>query len=399
MNNIVIQGAGLVGRAMALDLCETDHVTVIDIDPACLASLSAAAPDIETVEADLSTAEQIIPLIKNADLVIGALPPSMGMETLRAVIEAGKNSVNISTLLEDTTELDLLAKRNGVMAVIDAGIAPGLSNLILGYHVVQMDVIDYECFFGGLPAVGEWPLYHQDFYPAAEILNEYLRPAEIVDQGEISMRAPLDSFEYLDFPGLGTMEAIHYNGLGTLPRTMQGRVQNMSQKMLRFPPHLNYIRALYHSGFLSDETVSLENGADSCIFDQTAKVLAPLMRFNKNDSDYIALRVVIRSSDTTCVYHLLDRYDDATQLSAMSRTTGYTCTAISRLLLDGLFFQKGAVSPETIGAQPGCFAQVVNDLTNRGLALDVEQRSHPERVSGSDVNHSAISRAMGNHYS
>jgi len=376
MNKLVIQGAGLVGRAIAFDLYNEYQITVIDIDSKCLASLSANLPNIETIEADLSTEEQIILLIKDADLVIGALPPSIGVNALRAVIDAGKNSVNITTLLGDTRELDLLAKKKGVTAIIDAGIAPGLSNLILGHHVEQMDVIDYECFFGALPVASEWPLYHQDFYPLSEVLHEYLRPAEVVVQGEMSTRMPLDSFEQLNFPGLGVMEAIHYNGLGTLLDTMKGKIQNMSQKMLRFPPHLNYIRSLYHSGFLGNEIISLERGGEARVFDITAKVLEPLMRFKKNDNDYIALRIVIRHSDKTYVYHLLDQYDDRTQLSAMSRTTGYTCTAMARLLLKGDFYQTGVISPEILGAQPKCFTQIIRDLTSRGLVFNVEQISH-----------------------
>ncbi len=387
MNKIVIQGAGLVGRAIAFDLCEEHHVTVIDIDPERLASLSAELPNIETIEADLSITEQAIPLIKDADLVVGALPPSMGIETLRTVIEAGINSVNIASLSGDINELDMLAKENGVTAVIDAGIAPGLSNLILGHRAEQVEVVDYECFFGGLPMVREWPLYHQDFYPSADILHEYLRPAEVIVQGEICTRMPLDSFEQLDFPGLGMMEAVHYNGLGTLLGTMPGKIQSMSQKMLRFPQHLNYIRSLHHSGFLSDKVVSLENGIEPRVLDVTAKVLAPVMCFKENDHDYIALRIVIRHSEETFIYHLLDQYDEATQLSAMSRTTGYTCTAIARLLLEKLFCQRGIISPEIIGAQTACFTQIIDDLASRGVVLTVEQTPH-QALTSSHEHHS-----------
>jgi len=376
MKKIIVQGGGLVGRVIAFDLGEKFQVTVIDNDRARLALLSRLMPNIKLIQADLSILEESTALLDDADLIINALPPAIGFQALRAVIEAGKNSVSVATLLGDTRELDRLAKRKGVTAVIDAGIAPGLSNLILGHHVQQMEIHEYECFFGGLPRIPEWPLYHRDFYPPSELLAEYLHSAEIVDQGQVTSVTPLNHIEQIEFPELGVLAAIHYNGLGTLAQTMGHKIQHMRQKMLRYPQHLDYILTLRKCGLLSNELVQL--AADRWVrpLDLTAKVLEAGMNLGENDSDVITLRVTMRSTTQSYVYRLFDQYDHATQFTAMSRTTGYTCAAMSRVVLNGIFAQQGIVSPEFMGMQPACFSQIIDELKSRGLTFDIEHTEH-----------------------
>ena len=64
----------------------------------------------------------------------------MGFNTLKTIIEAGKNVVDISFFEEDAFDLDALANSKNVTAVIDCGVAPGLSNIILGRHNSKMEI-------------------------------------------------------------------------------------------------------------------------------------------------------------------------------------------------------------------------------------------------------------------
>ncbi|MDW8141745.1 MAG: saccharopine dehydrogenase NADP-binding domain-containing protein, partial [Candidatus Bipolaricaulota bacterium] len=136
---VIVLGAGMVGRAIALDLAQRYDVTAADIDEQKLAHLRAEAP-IRTVTADLSHAETVKKLVADHDLVIGAVPGFLGFQTLKAVIEGGKNIVDISFFAEDPFQLDALATQKGVTAVVDCGVAPGMCNLLLGYHNARMTV-------------------------------------------------------------------------------------------------------------------------------------------------------------------------------------------------------------------------------------------------------------------
>jgi len=97
---IVVLGAGMVGRTMAIDLSKDYEVLSADRDPEALKRLNGIA-NISTKVADLSDSGVIHDLVKAADLVVGAVPGFMGFQTLKTVIEAGKNIVDISFFPED----------------------------------------------------------------------------------------------------------------------------------------------------------------------------------------------------------------------------------------------------------------------------------------------------------
>lgn len=107
---IVVLGAGLVGKAMAVDLQKKYHPIAVDINPDALKALNANY-GIETIHADISNVETLNTIITDCDIVIGAVPSHMGLEILKNVIRAGKNIVDISFFLEDPFQLDELAKK------------------------------------------------------------------------------------------------------------------------------------------------------------------------------------------------------------------------------------------------------------------------------------------------
>jgi len=151
---VLVLGCGLVGKAIALDLASRYETTSADLQTESFETLSRSA--IHTIQADLSDQGQLERLIPDYDLIIGALPGNLGFKTLESVIRAGKNIVDISFMPEDYSKLDDMARSNGVTAVVDCGVAPGMSNIILGYFHRKMkltvsDVMwaDFHWFVNG----------------------------------------------------------------------------------------------------------------------------------------------------------------------------------------------------------------------------------------------------------
>src|SRR5690606_20196598 len=110
MKKVIVLGAGLVGKAIALDLAPAFDVTSVDINEESLQALQAQG--VKTQRADLSDQALLADLVKPFDLVVGAVPGFMGYQTVKTVIEAGKNMVDISFFPEDPFLLDELAKKN-----------------------------------------------------------------------------------------------------------------------------------------------------------------------------------------------------------------------------------------------------------------------------------------------
>jgi lysine 6-dehydrogenase len=148
---IGILGAGMVGRAMAIDLAKKFRVTSFDVSGHALQLLTEKEPAVKTIKTDLGDFSNYNTLLAGFDFVISAVPGFMGYHALEAIINAKKNVVDISFFPEDALELAALAKQNHVTAIVDCGVAPGMSNLILGYHTARMLISSFECLVGGLP--------------------------------------------------------------------------------------------------------------------------------------------------------------------------------------------------------------------------------------------------------
>lgn len=359
MKKITVLGAGLVGKAIAIDLCSDFKVTSVDINPDNLNKLNNYS-SIKKVEADLSRSEILKRIISDCDLVIGAVPGFMGYQTLKTAISCGVNIVDISFFNEDPFTLDIYAIQNRVVAVIDCGVAPGMSNLILGYHNSKMQIKSFECLVGGLPVVRTWPYEYKAPFSPIDVIAEYTRPARMVENGAIVVKPALSEAELIHFHKIGTLEAFNTDGLRTLLKTV--KIPDMKEKTLRYPGHINVMRVLRETGFFNDEPID-GNSMTVRPIDMTAKLLFPFWELNEFEAEFTVMRIAItgkeRGVDKKYTYNLLDYYNPQTQTSSMARTTGYTCTAVARLILENKFSRIGINPPEYIGADEKCFQEVM----------------------------------------
>jgi len=359
MKKITVLGAGLVGKAIAIDLCSDFKVTSVDINPDNLNKLTKYS-SIKKVEADLSKSETLKRIISDCDLVIGAVPGFMGYQTLKTAISCGVNIVDISFFNEDPFTLDIYAIQNRVVAVIDCGVAPGMSNLILGYHNSKMQIKSFECLVGGLPVVRTWPYEYKAPFSPIDVIAEYTRPARMVENGAIVVKPALSEAELIHFHKIGTLEAFNTDGLRTLLKTV--KIPDMKEKTLRYPGHINVMRVLRETGFFNDEPID-GNSMTVRPIDMTAKLLFPFWELNEFEAEFTVMRIAItgkeRGVDKKYTYNLLDYYNPQTQTSSMARTTGYTCTAVARLILENKFSRIGINPPEYIGADEKCFQEVM----------------------------------------
>ncbi len=367
MEKVLVLGAGMVGRAMAIDLCTSYEVTAADINGPVLQHLAKEHP-VKTVKADLSKADVIAQLVPEYDLVVGAVPGHMGYSMLKTVIECGKNIVDISFFPEDPFDLDELARQKNVTAVVDCGVAPGMSNLLLGYHAAHMQISDFTCLVGGLPRRRTWPFEYKAPFSPIDVIEEYLRPARLVENGVIVTRPALSEPELVDLEPVGTLEAFNTDGLRSLLRTMN--IKNMKEKTMRYPGHIEIMRIFRETGFFSSEPV-LINGAMVTPLDVTAKLLLPKWHLKEEEEEFTIMRITISGLENgrprTIAYSLFDTYHAATRISSMARTTGYTATAAVHLLLDGDFTRRGICPPEYIGAEPCCTEKMLAYLKAREI--------------------------------
>jgi len=375
-SRIAVLGAGMVGRTIALDLAKVFEVTSFDLSQQNLLSLKNKENKIHTVVADLSRYDNYSNLLEGFDLVITAVPGFMGFDTLKAAIACGKNIVDISFFPEDALSLNELAIQQNVTVITDCGVAPGMSNFIIGRYNELMKIDSFECYVGGLPQYRKPPFEYKAPFSPIDVIEEYTRPARMVENGEIVIKPALSEKELIDFGGIdasvGILEAFNTDGLRSLIHTM-GHIPNLKEKTLRYPGHIELIETMKRIGLFSEMPVRVKDQQIRPIDFSTAMLLED-WKLGEDEPELTIMQVTVRGNGKAITYSMIDRYDTETGTSSMSRTTGYTCTAAANLILNGHFNKKGVFPPELVGSDANCFNFVLQYLADRKVKWIKEER-------------------------
>jgi len=374
----VVIGSGLVGSEIARDLARSNtfsEVVVVDAKAKNLARLKGKK--IRTVKTNVFHGSVLARLLEDSDIVCGALPGRLGFEMMRKVIGAGKDLVDISYTPQDPFALDSLAKKNNCILVPQCGVAPGLSNICVGDASRRFSKVDaVRIMVGGLPRHPRPPLNYQFVFSPDDVINEYTRPARIIDQGHVKFTPALSGMGEMRFPGVGELEFFVTDGLGTLPTSFPN-VNEMAEYTLRYPGHARIMESLRTIGLL--DKVLIEFDGKSI---EPRRVVLELMRSLSRDSgkeDLLAFRVEVRGRIGRRLgevrYQMLDFYDPRLQATAMARTTAYTCTAVTHLITQGKIPRKGVVTPEELGTEERLFRFVKMFLKTRRVLLRIRSLS------------------------
>ena len=373
MKTVAVLGAGLVGGLIARDLARDQALDVVSVDASeeALAALSAV-PKLTTRRADLSDPAAVARAIAGADVVAVAVPGFLGTSVLRAVIRARKPVVDISFSPEDPLELDGEAKAAGVPAIVDCGVAPGLSNLFVGRSVASLDTTDEVLVLvGGLPARRVWPFEYRLVFSLTDVIEEYTRPSRYRENGHEVVRPALSEPELVDLPRVGTLEAFNTDGLRTLLRTIDA--PNLKEKTLRFPGHAATMRVLRDTGFL-DETAICVDGQNVKPRALTEALLRKAWTLPAGEDEFTILRVEVAGSKggarKRIIWDLYDATDPVSRATSMARTTGFPCAIVARLLADGAFARPGVHPPEVLGKDEVLTRGILAELERRGVSVE-----------------------------
>ncbi|MBO6514516.1 MAG: saccharopine dehydrogenase NADP-binding domain-containing protein [Phycisphaerales bacterium] len=369
-----VLGAGMVGSIMATDL-STDpdfEVTIVDVREDALQRAKAHAQNmgvsLSTQQADLSDVDQLKSVIADSDIVLGALASKIGFQSLRAVIESGKNYADISFMPEDSWDLDQLAKEHGVTAVVDMGVAPGMSNLLSGYGASLLENCEnIEIYVGGLPRVRSWPYEYKAGFSPADVLEEYTRPSRLVVNGEVVTREALSEPELIEFDDLGTLEVFNTDGLRSLAYTMD--VPNMKEKTMRYPGHIELMRIFRETGLFSQDRIAVDGGSVRPL-DVISKLMFPKWTYEPGEEDLTVMRIITDGTDSSGKklrhqWDLLDYYNHGA--TSMSRTTAFPCAIMARLIAKGELSMPGVINGEQIGPNPGLADHMLSELAKRDV--------------------------------
>ncbi len=373
---VLVLGSGRIGSAIIRDLGnnpQVEEIFAVDGDTQTLARLNTDGLKAKTskLHIDLRDKQKLLESCAEADLICGALPGALGEEALKLAVQAGRSLVDVAFTPVDPFNYDLDAQSAGITIIPQCGVAPGLSNIIVGHAKSQLDVVErVRILVGGLPQAPKPPLNYAITWSPSDLLEMYTRPAQVVQDGEVREVEPLSDLREEAFEGVGRLEHFRTGGLGTLARSYP-HVKLMEERTLRYPGHASAMSLLGKLGFYNREPITV-NGVGISPRSVTSHLLTRFL-MDPNVRDLVVFRVEVdgekRGSTRRLRFDFLDRYNEATGTTAMARTTAYTCTAVTTLLGEDKIKRIGVVTPENIGEDPQLFESIRDYLAQRNIAI------------------------------
>ncbi len=369
---ILVVGSGKVGSEIARDLArssEVDSVIVADAQAKNLKNVRGHAK-IRTRRLDISQRKPLLAAMRNVDVICGALPGRLGFQLMTIAVEARRDLVDISYTPENPFKLHGKARDQENIIVPQCGVAPGFTNMCVGDASRRLGTITkVRVFVGGLPQRPTPPLNYRIVFSLEDVINEYSRPARIIEYGKEKLVDALSGRGFLNFPGVGRLEYFITDGLGSLPRSFPN-VREMNEYTLRYPGHAEIMKTLRVLGFFEDKEVQV-NGLAITPRKLSIALLKSAMSLGRPE-DLLALRVEVEGKlgkKSLISYQILDYYDARNKVSAMARTTAYPCTSAALLVGQRKLRSVGVVPPEKIAKDPEHFGFVLSRLRSRGVRV------------------------------
>jgi saccharopine dehydrogenase-like NADP-dependent oxidoreductase len=364
-------GAGLVGQLITADLMQDFEMTVVDLDEKALKAIEGKYPGVKTAVASATDAAALGPVLADADIVTAGVPGKFGYEMMKTVIGLGKNLVDISFMAEDFEQLDGFAKEKGVTVIPDMGVAPGMSNFLMGRGAALLDEVeDAHIYVGGIPTKPVPPFNYQVTWSPKDCIEEFTRPVTVVRDGKKEVLEATSGLHLRDFPGVGTLEAFYTDGLRSLAKNIKAK--NLGEMTLRWPGHVEQMRLLRTMGLFEKEPKIL-GGKEVVPLDVAADMLFPLWKMEpeKGDRDLTVMEIDVHgfkeSDEVTWSWYLLDYFDEKTWNTSMSRCTGCSCSIFARAVAKGLVKEKGVLPAEKLAASDELYDFVISEQKKRRI--------------------------------
>ena len=355
---ILVLGAGRMGHGAAFDLIrnspEVAAVTVADCDLSKAESVAAqiSSPKLRTKQIDVANYADVVALMRGHDAAISCVNYWYNLELSKAAIETRTNFCDLggnNYVVDAQLALDAAAKSAGINLIPDCGLAPGMVSVLATHGANRFEVLEeIHIRVGGLPQNPQPPLNYQLVFSVEGLINEYVETARVIRGGEIVEVDSMTELETLAFENFPALEAFQTSGgTSTLPDTFFGKIKELDYKTIRYAGHCEKFKTLIDLGLCSSDEIVADN-----IKVKPRRVLGELLQRNlpADEPDYVLIRLEFvgekNGARKKLRYDIVDKYDAATDLSAMMRTTAFPASIIAQMAVRGDVKMRGATPQE-----------------------------------------------------
>lgn len=378
---ILVLGAGRMGRGAVYDLArnspDVEAVTIADFEIKKAEDLTefVGSNRVSPRQIDVIDRSATVDLMRGHDAAISCVNYWHNVALSEAAIETSCNFCDLggnNSVVARQLSLDEKARRAGINIIPDCGLAPGMVSILAMHGARRFDRIEeIHIRVGGLPQTPMPPLDYQLVFSVEGLINEYIEKARVVRSGEIAEIESMTELENLAFDDFPALEAFQTSGgTSTLPDTFAGKIKELDYKTIRYAGHCEKFKAMIDLGLCSSDEIFVDNAKTT-----PRRVFSEILTKNlpADEPDYVLVRlefVGAANGQNKCLrYDIVDRFDEATELSAMMRTTAFPASIIAQMAARGDVQMRGATPQEkAIDAE-----KFVAELARRNIKITVSE--------------------------
>lgn len=375
---LLVIGAGTMGPAAAYDMArsaQVESVTLADINESRAKKLAerinraTGTRKVAGAHLDASSPNGFLALMRRHVGILAAVPSFFNVQLCRAALSCG---CHFADLGGDNATMRLqysfarAAADQGIAIAPGCGLSPGMTSILAGELLQRVggkaDAI--QIYVGNLPEKPKPPFNYQLLFNVEGLVNTYAEPAAIMRKGEICEIEPLTEPEDVFIPAFPPLVGFHTSGGSpTLPESFKGKVRECFEKTLRYPGHYELMRGLYDLGFFSNDKVALGSVKISPR-EFASRLFAE--KFTGKDPDVTVMCVEAHNSGCITSFTLVDRYDPATKMTSMMRTTAWPASIVLQMICSNQISKRGCLYQERdVPARA-----FIDEMESRGVKIE-----------------------------
>ena len=248
IKNIGVLGLGKVGSLVATLLSSKYKVEGMD-----QAGAKEKFP-FEVVKGDVSNDKSIRDFLKDKDAVVSCLPYFLNIKLAETAVDMGVHYFDLTEDVPTLNAIQKMAENSKSVLAPQCGLAPGFIGILgAGLYIQFSEVRAVKLRVGALPLHPMGQLGYSFTWSAEGVINEYLNDAEVIHNGERKMLASLDDVESININGRQYEAFLTSGGLGTMCETLDGKVDTLNYKTIRYPGHRDGMKLLLYDLLLKDD--------------------------------------------------------------------------------------------------------------------------------------------------
>jgi len=345
-HKVLVIGAGKIGSAIVELLVESGSYQVVAADRVStfLDKLNDL-DNVSTLKLDVADSSALSQALVGQDAVVSACSYDMSATIAQAALDEGCSYFDLTEDVTMTRAIKELAVNaaSGQVFMPQCGLAPGFIG-ILAYHLVgKFDRLEsVKMRVGALPKYPSNRMMYNLTWSTDGLINEYCNLCEAIENGERIDLMPLEGLECFSLDGVDYEAFNTSGGLGTLCETLQGKVEELTYKTVRYKGHQYLMQFL-----MQDLQLGVESRRP--LLKQIFETSIPITK-----QDVVLIFVTVtgyrdgRLEQITDARKLYHQYRNGEHWSSIQLTTASSLCAILDLHFEGRLPDTGFVRQEDV---------------------------------------------------